>query len=203
MIQNIFNFSMNKVYYINIDESEELGMFSVSLVDFPAVETQFLCFNEEKPKQLFFAKPEEHIITGVALRADLPIYRRRPDGSEYYVVFTKETIKKMIARYSKQGMMNNVDLQHSGELVSGVYMVESFIINDERGIRPKEFSDIEDGSWIVSYYVEDEALWNKIKNGNDLNGFSISCMANLIEKFEKQEPEEKDELDELIEELLK
>ena len=104
---------MNKVYYINIDESEELGMFSVSLVDFPAVETQFLCFNEEKPKQLFFAKPEEHIITGVALRADLPIYRRRPDGSEYYVVFTKETIKKMIARYSKQGMMNNVDFQHS------------------------------------------------------------------------------------------
>ena len=194
---------MNKVYYINIDESEELGMFSVSLVDFPAVETQFLCFNEEKPKQLFFAKPEEHIITGVALRADLPIYRRRPDGSEYYVVFTKETIKKMVARYSKQGMMNNVDLQHSGELVSGVYMVESFIINDERGIRPKEFSDIEDGSWIVSYYVEDESLWNKIKNGNDLNGFSISCMANLTEKFEKQEPDtSEDEINKLIDEIL-
>ena len=195
---------MNKVYYINMDESEELGMFSVSLVDFPAVETQFLCFNEEKPKQLFFAKPEEHIITGVALRADLPIYRVNPKtGEEYYVVFTKETIKKMIARYSKQGMMNNVDLQHSGELVSGVYMVESFIINDERGIRPKEFSDIEDGSWIVSYYVEDEALWNKIKNGNDLNGFSISCMANLTEKFEKQEPDTpEDEINKLIDEIL-
>lgn len=195
---------MNKVYYINIDESEELGMFSVSLVDFPAVETQFLCFNEEKPKQLFFAKPEEHIITGIALRADLPIYRVNPKtGEEYYVVFNKETIKKMIARYSKQGMMNNVDLQHSGELVSGVYMVESFIINDERGIRPKEFSDIEDGSWVVSYYVEDDALWDQIKNGNDLNGFSISCLANLTEKFEKQEPEEKDELTKLIEEILK
>lgn len=195
---------MNKVYYINIDESEELGMFSVSLVDFPAVETSFLCFNEEKPKQLFFAKPEEHIITGIALRADLPIYRVNPKtGEEYYVVFNKETIKKMIARYSKQGMMNNVDLQHSGELVSGVYMVESFIINDERGIRPKEFSDIEDGSWVVSYYVEDDDLWEQIKNGNDLNGFSISCMANLTEKFEKQEPEEKDELTKLIEEILK
>lgn len=195
---------MNKVYYINIDESEELGMFSVSLVDFPAVETSFLCFNEEKPKRLFFAKPEEHIITGIALRADLPIYRVNPKtGEEYYVVFNKETIKKMVARYSKQGMMNNVDLQHSGELVSGVYMVESFIINDERGIRPKEFSDIEDGSWVVSYYVEDDALWEQIKNGNDLNGFSISCMANLTEKFEKQEPEEKDELTKLIEEILK
>lgn len=196
---------MNKVYYINIDESEELGMFSVSLVDFPAVETSFLCFNEEKPKQLFFAKPEEHIITGIALRADLPIYRVNPKtGEEYYVVFNKETIKKMIARYSKQGMMNNVDLQHSGELVSGVYMVESFIINDERGIRPKEFSDIEDGSWVVSYYVEDDALWEQIKNGNDLNGFSISCMANLTEKFEKQEPATpEDEISKLIDELIK
>lgn len=196
---------MNKVYYINIDESEELGMFSVSLVDFPAVETSFLCFNEEKPKQLFFAKPEEHIITGIALRADLPIYRVNPKtGEEYYVVFNKETIKKMIARYSKQGMMNNVDLQHSGELVSGVYMVESFIINDERGIRPKEFSDIEDGSWVVSYYVEDDALWEQIKNGNNLNGFSISCMANLTEKFEKQEPDTpEDEISKLIDEMIK
>lgn len=177
---------MKNVYYINIDDNEELGMYSVSLVDFPAVETSFLCFNEEKPKQLFFSKEDEHIITGIALRADLPIYRvNQKTGEEYWVVFSKETIKKMIARYSKQGMMNNVDLQHDGNLVSGVYMVESFIINDERGIRPKEFSDIEDGSWVVSYYVEDEALWEQIKNGNDLNGFSISCMANLVEKFEE------------------
>lgn len=194
---------MKNIYYINIDESEELGMFSVSLVDFPAVETSFLCFKEETPKQLFFAKPEEKIITGIALRADLPIYRVNPKtGEEYYVVFTKETIKKMVARYSKQGMMNNVDLQHSGELVSGVYMVESFIINDERGIRPKEFSDIEDGSWVVSYYVEDDALWEQIKNGNDLNGFSISCIANLSEKLSEQKQDDRSEIDKLIDELL-
>ena len=194
---------MNKVYYINIDESEELGMFSVSLVDFPAVETSFLCFNEEKPKQLFFAKPDEHIITGVAIRADVPIYRRRPDGSEYYVVFQKDVIKQLVERFSKQGKMNSVDLQHNGKLISGIYMIESYFINDARGIRPKEFADIEDGSWVVSYYVEDETLWNKIKNGNDLNGFSISCMANLIEKFEKQEPDTpEDEINKLIDEIL-
>lgn len=194
---------MKNIYYINIDESEELGMFSVSLVDFPAVETSFLCFNEEKPKQLFFAKPEERIITGIALRADLPIYRVNPKtGEEYYVVFTKETIKKMVARYSKQGMMNNVDLQHDGNLVSGVYMVESFIINDERGIRPNYFKDIEDGSWVVSYYIEDDQLWDHIKNGNDLNGFSIYCVANLSEKLSEQKQEDIDEIDKLIDELL-
>lgn len=193
---------MNKVYYINIDESEELGMFSVSLVDFPAVETQFLCFNEEKPKQLFFAKPEEHIITGVAIRADVPIYRRRPDGSEYYVVFQKDVIKQLVERFSKQGKMNSVDLQHNGKLISGIYMIESYFINDARGIRPSEFADIEDGSWVVSYFIEDESLWEHIKNGNDLNGFSISVLANIEEKMSEQK-ETKNELDELIEELLK
>lgn len=194
---------MKNVYYINIDDNEELGMYNVSLVDFPAVETSFLCFNEEKPKQLFFAKPEEHIITGVAIRADIPIYRRRPDGSEYYVVFQKDVIKQLVERFSKQGKMNSVDLQHNGELINGIYMIESYFINDARGIRPLEFTDIEDGSWIVSYFVEDDALWEQIKNGNDLNGFSISVLANIEEKMSEQKPEEKDELTKLIEEILK
>ena len=189
---------MNNVYYISINDDEKLGMYSVSLVDFPAVERSFLCFNEETPKQLIFAKPDEHIITGVAIRADVPIYRRRQDGSEYYVVFQKDVVKQLVERFSKQGKMNSVDLQHDGELINGIYMIESYFINDARGIRPTEFADIEDGSWIVSYFVEDDALWEQIKNGNDLNGFSISVLANIEEKMSEQ----RDELDALIDELL-
>ena len=101
---------MNNIYYISINDDEQLGMYSISLVDFPAVEKNFLCFEKEEPKQMIFAKPAEKIITGVAIRADVPIYRRRPDGTEYYVVFTKDVIKQLVERYSKQGMMNAVDL---------------------------------------------------------------------------------------------
>ena len=189
-----------KYYYIDINDTE-LGLQAISLVDKPAIEQNFLLFSDE---HICFAKDDEkQIISGPALIAEMPIYRRRPDGSKYYVVFQKDVIKQLVERFSKQGKMNSVDLQHNGKLISGIYMIESYFINDARGIRPKEFADIEDGSWIVSYYVEDESLWDKIKNGNDLNGFSISCMANLIEKFEKQEPDTpEDEINKLIDEIL-
>lgn len=86
-------------------------------------------------------------------------------------------------------------------MVDGVYMIESYFINDERGIRPSEFKDIENGSWIVSYYVEDEKLWNEIVNGNDLNGFSIKAKVKLFEeKFSNEKP---DEFEDFLNELLK
>ena len=204
MIQNISNLSMNKVYYINIDESEELGMFSVSLVDFPAVETQFLCFNEEKPKQLFFAKPEEKIITGVALRADLPIYRRNAKGEEFYVIFNKETIAKLVERYSKNGLFNIVNLQHDHSLFTeNAILVESYFIDKERGIAPKEYGNLTDGSWVVSFKIEDKDLWEQIKNGNDLNGFSVEVAGHLVEKFESEKTDTPEvEINKLIDEIL-
>ncbi len=61
-----------------------------------------------------FAKNEsKHILTGPALIADMPIYRLNPiTGEEYYVVFTKETIAKLVERYSKNNLLNSVNLQH-------------------------------------------------------------------------------------------
>lgn len=192
---------MNNIYYVTLDENEEFGLKAVSLVDDPAIETNFLCFENEKSETIMFSKPEEHIITGVALRADMPVYRRKPDGTPFYIVWTKDVIKQFVERYAKKGMYNNVDLQHDGNMVDGVYMIESYFINDERGIRPSEFKDIENGSWIVSYYVEDEKLWNEIVNGNDLNGFSIKAKVKLFEeKFSNEKP---DEFEDFLNELLK
>jgi len=188
-----------KIYYAKINEDEKLGLYTVSFVDKPAVETQYLCFEDKNTKPIMLAKQAEQIVSGVALRADFPIYREDENGNPYYVVFTKETIKQMVQRYAKNQMLNNVDLQHDGKLVDGVYMVESYIVDKERGICPVEFSNIEDGSWIVSYKVDNTELWNQIVNGNNLNGFSISALVNLgdtkFEKVEENEPEEKSSLD--------
>ena len=196
-----------KIYYAKINEDEKLGLYTVSFVDKPAVETQYLCFEDKNTKPIMLAKQAEQIVSGVALRADFPIYREDENGNPYYVVFTKETIKQMVQRYAKNQMLNNVDLQHDGKLVDGVYMVESYIVDKERGICPVEFSNIEDGSWIVSYKVDNTELWNQIVNGNNLNGFSISALVNLgdtkFEKVEENEPEEKSSLDQYIEDLLK
>lgn len=187
-----------KVFYIAIDD-EVMGIDAISLVQSPAVEHDFLCFSkDEKPVSLKFDN-SKHIITGVVCLADTPIYRYNEKYGEYYVVFTKETIRKMVEKFAKMDLFKSVNLQHDDKrFVDGVYMVESYITDKERGINPVEFSDIPEGSWICSYKIENEALWNEIINGDKLNGFSLQGMFRLEEKFEKQEQPKEETFDEWL-----
>lgn len=174
------------VYKIIINEFDETGCTTISLVDNPAVELPFLCFAKEQETNLFFADNDRHIISGIAMLADTPIYRCNPSRGEYYIVFTKETIQKMVQKFAKNNVFNLVNLQHDSDTyVNSVHMVESIIIDKERGLCPHEFKDVPDGSWYVSYHVEDDALWNEIKNGKHLNGFSIEILSEL-ELFENK-----------------
>lgn len=191
-----------RYFYINIDEDDNLGLQAVSLVDRPAIETDFLKFKDQK---MVFAKDEsKHILTGPALIADMPIYRRNfVTGEEYYVVFTKEIIAKLVERYSKNNMLNSVNLQHdSDSFVTSAVLVESYFVDKARGIAPKEF-DIADGSWICSFKITDDALWEQIVTTDEFNGFSVEVVANLEEKLGSEKQEDIDEIDRLIDELLK
>lgn len=162
-----------KLFDILIDlESEELGLECVSLVDSPAVEISFLKFNDER-KRLKFANDEKHEITGVALLADVPIYRYSQKDGEYYIKFSKDTIRKMVFKYFKQNQTNSVNLEHDdNKYVDSVIMTESYFVDKERGLCPKEFEGVSDGSWIVTYKVLDEKLWDEVKKGT-FHGFSI------------------------------
>lgn len=194
---------MNKVYYIKINDLDVTGIDAISLVDVPAVEKNFLCFNEDKkPIEMKFDN-SKHIITGVVALADTPIYRFDEQHGEYWVVFSKETIEKMVEKFAKNDLFKSVNLQHDdNKFVDGVYMIESYITNKERGINPIEFSDIPDGSWICSYKVENDELWSEIINGNKLNGFSLQGIFELSnDKFNSDKSEGKEE--ETFEDWLK
>ena len=197
-----------KIFYIDINEDDNTGLDAISLVSTPAVEIDFLCFEKEDSVEISFsANEDKHIISGIALRADFPIYRRNGDY-EYYVVFTKEIIRKIVNKYAKNGLFNSVNLQHNDlNFTNKAIMIESYIIDKERGICPTEFSDIEDGSWYVSFHIEDEMLWNEIKNGNILKGFSVQGLFNLIEDSvanaeEKLSQQKEQTFDEWLEELI-
>lgn len=182
------------------------GIDAISLVDVPAVQRNFLCFSEDqKPVELKFDN-SKHIITGVVCLADTPIYRYNEKYGEYYVVFTKETIQKMVEKFARMDLFKSVNLQHDDEkFVDGIYMIESYIVNSGRGIAPVEFSDIPDGSWVASYKVDNEDLWKEIVNGKKLNGFSLQGLFNLSpEKFEEAKEPEKGEqtYDEWLNQIL-
>lgn len=191
-----------KVFYIRVNDEDITGIDAISLVDMPAVEKNFLCFSEEKQPVKMKFDNSKHIITGVVCLADTPIYRYNERMGEYYVVFTKETIEKMVEKFAKMDLFKSVNLQHDDkQFVDDVYMIESYITNKERGISPAEFSDIPDGSWIASYKIDNESLWDEIINGDKLNGFSLQGMFELEEKFSKQEQKE-ETFDEWLEKQL-
>ena len=190
------------VFNIVLDSDED-GLQLVSLVDYPAVCESFLKFKEEHKTLTFTTDNEQHIISGISLLADTPIYRCDETGG-YYVVFTKETIKQLVEKYNKENKTNLTSLQHNGEIISDCVMVESYFIDKERGICPKEFSHCPDGSWITSYKVTNDELWNEIKTSGQLNGFSveISCQLEPAKEDQKIYDEPLDEEDKFFENLM-
>lgn len=187
---------MEKIYYVDITD-DSMGMDAISLVEYPAVEVQFLTFS--KQDELKFSYDEDkHIITGVVCLADTPIHQYSHGVGDWYCVFTRDVIRKIVAKYSKDNLWNSVNIEHDDNLfVDGVYMIESYLKDSERGIVPVEFKEIPDGSWLCSFYVQSDELWNEIKNGGHLHGFSLQGYFELF-----QEATIDKELDDLMNRIL-
>ncbi len=162
------------MYEFKIDEEAEgLGLTFVSLVDDPAIERSFQIFANREPLKFSITDEEKRIVSGPAMIANLPIYRVSPDKGEYNGFFSAQTIWQLARKFFRENRHNAVNLQHATPMTSGVHLVESFFINRSRGINPpKGYEDITDGSWFLSYLIDDEEVWNKAKAG-DFKGFSI------------------------------
>ena len=160
---------MNKlpVIYLTIDEDNETGLDAISLVDHPAIERNWMAFNK---KQKFSLNEEKRIVSGAAMVADYPIYRKDEDGREYYVVFDSDAIRKIAYKFMKEGKTNATNLDHTTD-VEGVFMFESLLI-DEMKPTPKGFDKLPNGSWFVSYKVDNDDVWAQVKDGT-FKGFSV------------------------------
>jgi len=160
------------------DNVEDSGVNYVALVDEPAIERNWFAFNKEFK---FKADEERKIITGVLMIADLPIYRRSEKMGEFYVIFDKAQIEMMVQKFMRLGFQNNVNEQHDpSKILEGVTMFESFIVDNQRGIKPPNgFENITEGSWFGSYKVDNEDVWAKVKDGSFM-GFSVEGMFDLV-----------------------
>lgn len=186
------------IYLASVDE-EGAGMYVVSFVDDPAVEVSWQLF--EKAQEMFKVEnPDKQLITGVVMLADTPIYRNDPEYGEYYIKYTKETIEKMVQKYFKENNQENVDTNHSFELIDGIELQQAFIKDTEKGISPKGFENVPDGSLFFTYKVTSDELWEEVKNGS-WTGFSLAGWFDMKEQFSKQEDLEEQEVLDLIQKL--
>ena len=160
------------------DTADNSGVDYVALVDEPAIEERGMWMMFDKQKEFKFkGEPDKQIISGFAMVADMPIYRTDARG-EYYVVFKKEVIESILKKFAKNNYFNNVNAMHQDDMkVEGVYMIESFLIDSTKGINtPKGFAKAPDGSWYVSYYVENKQLWDEFLKTGIFKGFSVEGM---------------------------
>lgn len=157
---------------INEDMQDDAEVSFIALVDKPAIQKNWNAFKDNVKFQI--VSEDKQIISGPLMLADVPIYRNDNTNGEYYVVFTKDTIFKIAQKFFKKGYQANVNLMHdSNQQVEGVTMFESFISDKDRGILPmKGFEDAPDGSWFGSFKVDDDNVWQMIKEGK-FKGFSV------------------------------
>lgn len=175
-----------------IDNIED-GIYRISLVDDPAVESKFMFFSKQKEMKYSIQDEEKRLVSGVLMRADFPIYRYDEDFGEYYIRYTKETIRGMAEKMMVDNTFNNVNIMHEdGTDVEGVNLVELFIKDSSKGISPAGFPEIEEGSLFATYKVNNDEIWGKIKDGTFM-GFSIEGVFDLtkVELKKDQTPAEK------------
>ena len=180
---------LNRPIYEALVTSEDAGMLRISLVDLPAVESNFLAFAKEdgEPVRLYFVRDEERrIVRGVVMRADYPILRRNGDY-EYYIVFRADTIRVMAEKYLAESRQNNVDEMHNHAEVDQVQMVQYFIKDTAAGIAPAGFEDIADGSLFAEFHVLNDEVWAKVKDGT-YRGFSLEGAFELAPEQMKAIP---------------
>lgn len=177
------------------------GIYTISLVDCPAVENDFFYFKKEEKMFNFKVENEEkRLILGVIMRADYPIYRINSSGEGYYIRFSKETIEKMAEKMLLNSTYNNVNLQHNPEnYVENVYLREVFIKDIAKGINPKGFESIEDGSLFGVYKVENDEVWASIKSG-EFKGFSLE---GCFSSYEVKEVDDETLLEDICDLLKK
>ena len=154
-----------------IDEEDEVsGIEAVSLVESPAIESDWIALKNQEFKFAEVDK-EKRILMGAALIPSKPIYRKSEDN-EYYIYFSKSTVRKASELFFKRGNQNKSTLEHEVPL-TGLTAVESWIVEGEQDKSRHYNLDVPVGTWMLSMKVENDDIWNNYVKTGKVKGFSI------------------------------
>jgi hypothetical protein len=171
-----------KLYELDINGDTSEVYFN-SIVSIPAHMKVAMKFNEADAPVRFSFNDEKQIITGVMVAVDEPIYRYNPETKEEFnVIFRKATADKLLLNYMKKGYANNLNLEHNeGQVFNSATLIGMYQVDSTIGMSvPKAFEgqNLQDGSIIVSYKIEDAKEWEQAKTRA---GFSIEGIFDMVE----------------------
>lgn len=173
------------IYEISVSDEDETGIQLISLVERPAIGVVGMAFSEIETsfsyefKSLDGEGEDKMIIVGPALIPDLKIRRKGPDG-EYFVMFSKETIEKMVQKFNRYGSNRRINVDHSNRMVDA-FVMEDWIIEDPVYDKAKKYGfELPVGTYMVKIKIEDKDFWLNEVRGEGKFGFSIEGLLNQM-----------------------
>ena len=191
-----------KIVELVLDDNEESGIEAISIVESPAIESDFVALKSDEVK-LAEVDTEKKILMGALLIPNKPIYRKT-EGEEYYIYFSKDTVLKASQRYLTNGYQGNSTLEHSDNL-QGLTLVESWIVEDDKYDKSRKYDmNVPIGTWMGTVKVNNEEVWNDYVKTGKVKGFSIEgffadkIKASKVEKIQTLEDIEEEEAAEML-----
>jgi len=166
------------IFELTLD-GEATGVTAVALVEQPAIGVEYQAFNKEY--KFGIADDEQRIVVGAAMIPDLPIYRMDAERGEYHAIFRKETIRKIVEQFFRDKRVNAINENHdSSRMVEGGFIFQSWVTDASIGIQPpKGFENIADGTWFIAAKIENDDVWQKVKESGEYKGFSIEGLFDV------------------------
>ena len=153
------------------EEQDDVGVDAISIVESPAIESDFVALKNQEIK-LAEVDKEKKILMGALLIPNKPIYRNGSEG-EYYIYFSKDTIVKASQMFLQNGKQSNSTLEHA-QALNGLTLVESWIVEDKTKDKTALYDlDVPIGTWMGSVKVNNDDVWNEYVKTNKVKGFSI------------------------------
>ena len=191
-----------KIIELILDEDEAIGVEAVSLVNSPAIESDFIALNNQEIKLAEINK-EKRLLMGALLIPQKPIYRKS-GKEEYYIFFSRKTVERASQMYLQNGNQSNSTLEHDSQL-KGLTLVESWIVEDKEKDKTALYGlDVPVGTWMGSVKVDNDEVWNDYVKSGKVKGFSIEgYFADKLERPKEEIEENLSAEDKLINELKK
>jgi hypothetical protein len=169
-----------ETYTVIFKKDETEGVFGISLVASPAMESNFIALSEQKEIQLKAIDNEKRILLGAVLIPNKPIYRNQ-NGKEFNIVFPAETIRLSMENFFEQGYQNASTLEHDEkQKLKDVTFVESWIKEDEVNDKSVKYGMTEPvGTWFAAMKVNNDEIWNDFVKTGKVKGFSIDGFFDL------------------------
>jgi hypothetical protein len=173
-----------KLIELILDDDEAIGVEAISVVENPAIESDFLTLNKQGV-QLAEISKEKRLLMGALLIPNKPIYRKSGDD-EYHIFFSKDTVARASQMYLQNGNQGNSTLEHETQL-KGLTLVESWIVDDKEKDKTALYGlDVPVGTWMGAVKCDNDKVYKMAKEGT-VKGFSIE--GYFADKLEKPKAE--------------